>query len=271
MVGTSGIYKISCSTTGKFYIGSSINIPRRFKQHISSLINKTHDNRYLQSAWDKYGEASFVLSILFYYEPSELIFIEQRCIDILKPDFNICVKVVNSHLGVQRSDITKQRLRESKLGKTLSIEHRESIRKATLGNTSALGYKYTPEQKKAASLSRIGNTNAKGHKLSAEARDKISKGNKGRNITDAHKAIISASNRGRKHTDEAKLKISTAKLGSTRTPEQRAKLGRKVIDLFSNIVYASIPEAAQSIGIKTHTLYAMLRGFNKNKTTMVFV
>lgn len=271
MVFESGIYKISCTITGKFYIGSSINIPRRFKQHVTSLTNNIHDNRYLQSAWNKYGEDTFVFEVLFYYEPSELIFMEQRCIDILKPTFNICTKVVNSHLGVKRSDKTKQRLSESKLGKTLSNEHKESIRKATLGNTNALGYKYTLEQRKAASLSRIGNSNAKGHKLSEESKNKISKANKGRNITEAHKTIISASNRGRKHTEEAKLKISIAKSGSTRTPEQRAKLGRKVLDINTNIVYASIPDAAQAIGIKTHTLYAMLRGFNKNKTTMVFI
>lgn len=54
-----GVYKILNHKNGKFYIGSSINIEKRFNSHRKELIAGTHNNKHLQNAWNKYGENSF--------------------------------------------------------------------------------------------------------------------------------------------------------------------------------------------------------------------
>lgn len=60
----SGIYKIVCKNNNKFYIGSSIDINRRLKTHISLLKHNKHTNEYLQRAWNKYSEQNFRYEII---------------------------------------------------------------------------------------------------------------------------------------------------------------------------------------------------------------
>ncbi|MBO6272764.1 GIY-YIG nuclease family protein [bacterium] len=54
-----GVYKILNCKNNKFYIGSSVDIERRFESHRKELIAGTHNNKHLQNAWNKYGESSF--------------------------------------------------------------------------------------------------------------------------------------------------------------------------------------------------------------------
>ena len=54
-----GVYKIVNCKDGKFYIGSSVDIEKRFNSHRKALIEGKHNNEYLQNAWNKYGEDSF--------------------------------------------------------------------------------------------------------------------------------------------------------------------------------------------------------------------
>ena len=49
----SGIYCIENIITNKKYIGQSINIKDRWSKHKSELNHQTHDNDYLQKAWNK--------------------------------------------------------------------------------------------------------------------------------------------------------------------------------------------------------------------------
>lgn len=59
------VYKITNTITNISYIGSSINATSRFKQHIGDLRLNKHHNIYLQRAFNKYGESSFILEILY--------------------------------------------------------------------------------------------------------------------------------------------------------------------------------------------------------------
>lgn len=61
---TIGVYKILNKTTGKFYIGSSIDIEGRWRKHRSFLKRCCHPNPYLQAVWNKYGEDAFEFLIL---------------------------------------------------------------------------------------------------------------------------------------------------------------------------------------------------------------
>lgn len=61
-----GIYAIINTKNGKKYIGKSINIHRRIKNHIGFLNQKSskHENEYLINAWNKYGREQFDYLIL---------------------------------------------------------------------------------------------------------------------------------------------------------------------------------------------------------------
>lgn len=50
----SGVYQIYNPINNKRYIGSSINVERRLKEHLRNLKKNTHCNVHLQSAYNKY-------------------------------------------------------------------------------------------------------------------------------------------------------------------------------------------------------------------------
>ncbi|MCB0128727.1 MAG: GIY-YIG nuclease family protein, partial [Caldilineaceae bacterium] len=50
---TCGIYKIVNRTNNQYYLGSSVNIEKRYTQHISDLRGNRHHSLYLQRAYRK--------------------------------------------------------------------------------------------------------------------------------------------------------------------------------------------------------------------------
>src|SRR5690606_33292231 len=60
----SGIYKINNEVNGKYYVGASSNIWKRWSSHKSSLNSKCHYNKKLQSDWEMYGSRAFTLELL---------------------------------------------------------------------------------------------------------------------------------------------------------------------------------------------------------------
>lgn len=52
----SGIYQIYNPINNKRYIGSSINVERRLKEHLRNLEKNRHCNDHLQSAYNKYKD-----------------------------------------------------------------------------------------------------------------------------------------------------------------------------------------------------------------------
>jgi group I intron endonuclease len=84
-----GIYIIENRITGKAYIGSSIRMKRRLRDHKYALRKGEHKNRKLQNAWNKYGESAFRFAILFRCSVDMLRHYEQMFIDQMKPEYNI--------------------------------------------------------------------------------------------------------------------------------------------------------------------------------------
>lgn len=67
-----GIYKIKNKINGKIYIGSSLNLKSRIRQHKTDLKCKRHSNSYLQNSVNKYGLENFKFEVL------EIIFLSNR-------------------------------------------------------------------------------------------------------------------------------------------------------------------------------------------------
>tara|TARA_R110000822_G_scaffold29595_1_gene86853 strand:- start:42 stop:776 length:735 start_codon:yes stop_codon:yes gene_type:complete len=59
-----GIYKIFNIKNNKFYIGSAVDFTKRKRMHVWKLRKGTHANKHLQSAWNKYGEESFIFVLV---------------------------------------------------------------------------------------------------------------------------------------------------------------------------------------------------------------
>lgn len=87
----SGVYQIRCLPNGKIYIGSAVDLRRRWEQHRGKLRRGSHHNVHLQNAWNTYGEANFSFSILeLVHEPDSLLRAEQKWLDKTEssnPDF----------------------------------------------------------------------------------------------------------------------------------------------------------------------------------------
>lgn len=62
--GKAGIYKIVNAINGKVYVGSSINLHNRKKNHFTTLNNGNHHNSHLQKAYNKYGKENFFFEII---------------------------------------------------------------------------------------------------------------------------------------------------------------------------------------------------------------
>jgi group I intron endonuclease len=135
---TSGIYKIFNTINRKFYIGSAMNISKRWGEHLRALRKNKHPNKHLQNAWNFYGEDAFVFSVLEICFKSMLLIREQYYIDSLLPEYNI-LKTAGSCFGLKHSP-----------------ETRAKISDAGMGRKNALGYKHSSETRQKMSLAKRG-------------------------------------------------------------------------------------------------------------------
>lgn len=131
-----GIYQITNLQNGKTYIGSAVSFRKRWKEHLRQLTNGNHHSKVMQRAWDKYGEAAFEFKRLLVCAKEDLLWFEQRAIDVLKPAYNIC-KVAGSVLGYRHTE-----------------EFKAEAAKRAAGNTNRRGRKESPEYCEQAKRSR---------------------------------------------------------------------------------------------------------------------
>jgi group I intron endonuclease len=69
---TIGIYRITNKILNKHYIGKSVNVKSRLKQHYRELSQGNHCNYLLQRDFDKYKEISFEVALLKECEEKDL-------------------------------------------------------------------------------------------------------------------------------------------------------------------------------------------------------
>lgn len=110
---TSGIYEIRCTVTGRAYVGSAVNLGKRWQLHYTQLQNNKHHSRHLQRAWNKYGESCFVFHVVELCEKADLLVREQSAIDSLKPAFN-SRPLAHSNLGMVMSEQARRNMSASR-------------------------------------------------------------------------------------------------------------------------------------------------------------
>ncbi len=214
----SGIYAFTNKLNGKRYVGSAINLRRRYKKHLSQLNNGNHHSAKFQHAWAKYGAEQFEFIVLELVEdPSALIGREQFWIDSYDAfgaaGYNMCPKA-GSILGVKRSQATIKKMRASGLKYVASDATREKLRIANSGK------KATPEK-----LEKMRNL-----VKSPETLEKLRLAGLGRKLSEESIRKMREWNLGRKRSPESIEKMRLAKIGSKWSPETRARIMQARID-----------------------------------------
>lgn len=226
------IYSINNTSTNQSYVGSTINFHRRISTHLRILRRNCHHSPYLQNSFNKYGEQSFVFSVLeILDDPNKLISKEQYWIDTLQPEFNV-LKVANSHLGARRTREVCEKISRALTGKKLSNETKQKIRICNLGKRHTL-----------------------------ETRNKISESNKGKhNVSKELRLLLSALNKNKiiseQHKDQIRRKLS-------RPVNQFTKDGQHIAS------FVSIKEAARITKTNEGHISQVAKG--KRKTANKFI
>jgi len=205
----SGVYEIRNIVNGHRYIGSSVNIYKRWREHEKSLLNNKHHSIYLQRAYNLYGKESMSFSIIEECCSDNLIKIEQFYMDTSHPEYNI-YPIAGSSLGVKQSDETKRKVSAAGKGRVFTEEHKQKI---SLSN--------------------------KGKIVSEQTRKKIGEKSKGRFFSKASREKMSMSGKMREHkkgytlSKERKLEISASLIGNKycvgRIPWNKGIIGKQVL------------------------------------------
>lgn len=102
---TQGIYMITNTVTAETYIGSSVDIAKRWSDHRWHLKNNRHKNALLQAAYDRDGLNAFHLGVLEHVEQAvQLVYREQHYLDLLKPTYNGDEVAIRAPYRTWRSD-----------------------------------------------------------------------------------------------------------------------------------------------------------------------
>lgn len=204
-----GIYTIRHLTTGRCYVGSAVNIKRRWAQHRSAIKRGVHPAKHMMAAFQKYSSDAFTFEVLEECDISiEAVRIEREnyWMQRLKPVFNNA-PAAGTILGMKQTAETRAKISAALKGHVPSPERNAKISASNMGRV-----------------------------ISAESRAKASATLKGRVISDEWRANISAGGKGRKVTDEQRTHMSAAQKGRIISPEHRAKISASRTPEFRAIV-----------------------------------
>jgi group I intron endonuclease len=199
----SGIYKITCLSNGRVYIGSAVSISGRWNNHIRTASDGKHHNRHFQNAWSKYKAEAFVFEILEMIEDVTLLIEREQhwmnFYSVTDPTkgFNIAPRA-GSQLGLKFPESSKLKMAKRMAGKKLPQWWRERIAKSLTGKTRPQSVK-----------------------------DALSKWHTGRKRTPEQCARMSASQIGIVRTDEWRSNLSKALSGVKKNAEHVRKMAQK--------------------------------------------
>lgn len=249
-----GVYAIRNRVNQKRYVGSAAkSLDSRWYFHRWELRNRSHGNRHLQAAWNKYGEGSFVFEVLEKCEPEVCLEREQYWIDVYqscndKRGYNIC-PAAGSRLGAKHTDKTRAKLARlshqqmmSKAQEERSKMARAASKRRWMGHAKKVRVKLTSEEVYRRRVEanqrpeRIAKIKAAWRRRGFRARQ--SAVHKGKVWTEEHKrnhtaamkssevrAKISKSHKGLKLSPKVSARMTARRLAKI-SPEKRREIGR---------------------------------------------
>lgn len=159
MLDCSGIYKIENISNGRYYIGSSQNIRKRRNSHLIQLRKNNHHCSQLQKAYNKYGEKNFkfiVIEVTDNLTDREQYYLDNSDKDIIYNTFMSAysvsgpdhpmygkthteeaktkIKERRSLQTISHSEETRKKIGKSNIGKKLSKESIEKMKKTKRNN-----------------------------------------------------------------------------------------------------------------------------------------
>ncbi len=190
---TSGVYCIVNTVSWKYYIGSSVNIERRWTEHRRGLRRGDHVNPHLQHAWDMYGPDAFVLLVA--EQTDDPLSAEQRWIDAAKDvgvaTYNAAVFAAAPGRGRRHSLETRAKMSAWQIGRVHSPETIAKLRAVALNRSD-------------------------------EWRAKLLAAKTGKRLAPEHRDRVVAAIRNR--TPEQWERMAASRIGLKRTAETRAKM-----------------------------------------------
>ena len=114
----SGVYQIVNTITGDYYIGSSVDLEKRKKEHFYESTWRDKPNKQLYKDMKQYGKNSFLFKPIWLCNPEELKKYEQIAIEKYKPKYNVRVACT----GMSKEEYQKQ------YKKQYEKEHADSIK-----------------------------------------------------------------------------------------------------------------------------------------------
>jgi group I intron endonuclease len=251
-----GVYKITCLSSGKYYIGYSKEIEKRFHTHKMLLRASRHFNILLQRAYDKYGCDDFTFEILHTCNTiDDAKGLELQYLD----EINIRPLLYNIHYNnsggdtltnhPNRTEIIEKRTQTNAVRfNNMTMEERHQKYGQKIGEKNGMyGRTHTDEVKKRLSEMHKGNTYCKGKKASDETRHKMSIVASQR-IGDANPFF------GKHHSEETKQKLREANAGNLPTNSRTV--------MVEGILYSSVNEAGRQLGVCTATIIHRIKSPN---------
>lgn len=115
----SGIYQI-VSPSGRRYIGSAVNLSKRWAEHRRHFVRGNHHCRGLARAVSKYGLAAMIFEVLEACAVTDLLAREQYYLDA-RPRSGLynSTLTAGSMRGFKHSESTKLRMRKARVGKKM--------------------------------------------------------------------------------------------------------------------------------------------------------
>jgi group I intron endonuclease len=257
---TIGVYRILNNLSGRYYIGYSTNIERRFTVHRSKLKQKCHDNIFLQRAYNLDGEDKFKYDIIHVCDTEK----EAKEIELqYLTDLSIRDMLYNLNFNNSGGDLLKNHPNKKEIRNKILNSHRETMSKMTqeersqkygkFGEQNGMyGKTHTDEVKKQNSDMKKGNTNFKGRQHTEESKQKMSEIRKNKNMGENNSFF------GKHHTEETKQKIREKNKG--KIPPTAIAI---IID---DKNYISITEASRQLNISTPTILWRLKSKNPKFT-----
>lgn len=183
----SGVYRIQNIKTGNFYIGSTIDLYKRYARHRYVLKNELKENIRMHEDFIKHGLESFIFGVIEYCEKDKLLEKEQYYYEKLMPFYNVWKSIYSA----KGREYTKEQLEyfNTYVHGPKDIEKHSNILK-----------KSWKKRKEKYSVSEL-------HKKMSEAR-------KGIKHSEETKIRYSIERKGKPKSEEMKQRLRKARLGT---------------------------------------------------------